>query len=90
MGSSSMKLVVVALILSLLLLGGFLAEAAGRINDDAAAATLAVTADKERRCVYQDKRCESTQECDSRCKSLGYPRGVCFIAVEYCCCRPKK
>ncbi|KAI3930507.1 hypothetical protein MKW98_022156 [Papaver atlanticum] len=85
MGSSSMKLVV-ALILSLLILGGFSAEAAGRIN----AATLAVTADKERRCVYQHKRCESTQECDSRCKSLGYPRGVCFIAVEYCCCRPKK
>ncbi|MCL7021576.1 hypothetical protein MKW94_028063 [Papaver nudicaule] len=83
----SMKLVM-TIILSLLLLGGFSVEVAGRIN--AAATIEEIILSKKVHCDYQDYRCKSTPECNSRCVSKGYPKGVCILAVEYCCCVKKQ
>ncbi|MCL7051046.1 hypothetical protein MKW94_000231 [Papaver nudicaule] len=63
MGSSSMKLVA-AMILSLLLVGAFSAEAAGRIN--AAAALAAITPQKALvDCVRINLKCPGAKDCDS-------------------------
>ncbi|RZC57209.1 hypothetical protein C5167_004515 [Papaver somniferum] len=73
MGISSTKLAVV-LILSLFLIGGFYAEAAGRINGI------------EGKCETEHN-CSSDDECNSRCTPLGYPRGICVKPIgSFCCC----
>ncbi|MCL7037930.1 hypothetical protein MKW94_029601 [Papaver nudicaule] len=85
MASSSMKLVV-ALILSLLLLNGFSAEAAGRIYDGVAATTEEVTPLHDR-CDIQFTKCLigiGHGRCDTHCKAKGYPSGICLVA--HCCC----
>ncbi|KAI3854390.1 hypothetical protein MKX03_005510 [Papaver bracteatum] len=80
MGISSTKLAVV-LILSLLLIGCFYAEAAGRINDGAAG-----TEGIEGTCETVH-HCSSDDECNSRCTPLGYPRGICVKPIgSFCCC----
>ncbi|KAI3901323.1 hypothetical protein MKW92_007706 [Papaver armeniacum] len=77
MGSSSSMKIVMALIFSLLLLGHFSAEAAGRINDAAATPTV---------CFQQEERCPSGQDCNSCCKSpLGYSRGGVMLLGSCCC-----
>ncbi|KAI3897492.1 hypothetical protein MKW92_032840 [Papaver armeniacum] len=78
MGSSSSMKIVMALIFSLLLLGRFSAEAAGRINDGAAA-----TKDV---CFNIGEKCPSGQDCDICCKSsLGYSSGWALLGI--CCCQ---
>ncbi|MCL7049451.1 hypothetical protein MKW94_002637 [Papaver nudicaule] len=88
MGSSSMKLVV-ALILSLLLLGAFSAEAAGRINGGEAAAALAAIMPEKTQvtCVHPNEKCPSAaKDCNSCCISLGWvPLGAGRI-FDLCCC----
>ncbi|KAI3944695.1 hypothetical protein MKW98_021153 [Papaver atlanticum] len=80
MGISSMKLAVV-LILSLMLIGGFYAEAAGRINDRAAG-----TEGIEGKCETEHNY-SSDDECNSCCSPLGYPRGICVKPIgSFCCC----
>ncbi|RZC85017.1 hypothetical protein C5167_047804 [Papaver somniferum] len=80
MGSSSMK-IVMALALCLLLLGGFSAEAAGRINDGAAAAATTAI-----QCV-SPASCPGAKDCNSCCISLGYNPGG--VVTHRCCCRKK-
>ncbi|MCL7040928.1 hypothetical protein MKW94_027818 [Papaver nudicaule] len=85
MGSSSMKLVV-ALIFSLLLLSGFSAEAARKINAEPTAITteaLHIT------CFLQTEEvCPGAKDCDSCCKSLGHINGRNLI--DFCCCQEKQ
>ncbi|KAI3996115.1 hypothetical protein MKX01_018184 [Papaver californicum] len=85
MGSSSMK-IVMALALCLLLLGGFSAEAAGRINDGAAAAAAtAITTEGVRAiCVHPEEKCPGNKDCNSCCTSLGYIPGRELAGL--CCC----
>ncbi|KAI3847008.1 hypothetical protein MKW92_019950 [Papaver armeniacum] len=73
MGISSTKLVVV-LILSLLLIGGFFRKVLRglRILPPLSYTTIA-----------QLFKCE----CNSRCIPLGYPRGICVKPIgSFCCC----
>ncbi|KAI3975191.1 hypothetical protein MKX01_020592 [Papaver californicum] len=80
MCSSSMK-IVMALALCLLLLGGFSAEAAGRIN---AAATTITTEGVRVFCVHPEEKCPGIKDCNSCCTSLGYILGKEFARL--CCC----
>ncbi|KAI3848677.1 hypothetical protein MKX03_024490 [Papaver bracteatum] len=86
MSSSSMK-IVMALALCLVLLGSFSAEAAGRINDVAAAATAGTNAGSLRIvCVHPEEKCPSTKkdDCTTCCTSLGYFPGRSVFGL--CCC----
>ncbi|KAI3847010.1 hypothetical protein MKW92_019952 [Papaver armeniacum] len=82
MGSISSVKLAVALILSLLLIGGFYAEAAGRIYDDAAGTTEVIDGFCDR-----EHKCSTDDECNSRCISQNYSRGICVKPIgSYCCC----
>ncbi|KAI3930505.1 hypothetical protein MKW98_022154 [Papaver atlanticum] len=85
MGSSSMKLVM-ALALCLLLLGGFSAEAAGRINNDVAAAIGTNAGSLRIVCVHPEEKCPSTKkdDCTTCCTSIGYFTGRAVFGL--CCC----
>ncbi|KAI3868595.1 hypothetical protein MKW92_045872 [Papaver armeniacum] len=77
MGSSPMK-IVMALALCLLLLGGFSAEAAGRINDGTT---------KTRNTWYlhcQPILPQSAKDCDSCCRYLGL--NPSREVTHLCCC----
>ncbi|KAI3848666.1 hypothetical protein MKX03_014829 [Papaver bracteatum] len=87
MSSSSMK-IVMALALCLLLLGGFSAEAAGRINDGEAAATTPIQIQESRGACFGPAQCPAgTKDCNSCCISLGYNPGR--VVTHKCCCRGK-
>ncbi|KAI3944691.1 hypothetical protein MKW98_021149 [Papaver atlanticum] len=81
MGISRTKLAV-ALILSLLLIGGFYSKAAGRIYVGAAGTTEVIEGFCDR-----EHKCSTDDECNSRCISQGYSRGICVKPIgSYCCC----
>ncbi|KAI3945127.1 hypothetical protein MKW92_007707 [Papaver armeniacum] len=82
MGSSSMK-IVMALALFLVLLGGFSAEAAGRINDVTTA--IGTTAGNLKIfCVHPEEKCSGNKDCTVCCTSLGYWPGREVLGL--CCC----
>ncbi|KAI3930497.1 hypothetical protein MKW98_022146 [Papaver atlanticum] len=82
MSSSSMK-IVMALALCLLLLGGFSAEAAGRINERQQYQQKKIKGS----CFRQADRCPSAKDCNSCCTSLGYNPGTTLLNL--CCCLEK-